>query len=119
MGAVIRNGQNKISLYLGNTKIGDLSDSSRNLDNDGELKVTLTYAIGLGNNTKDLYSKVNSVKEPSQTFKSLDGTKWASYDQAMAHNRKIYSGEVERGVCGKSICLYIYMFMLYVCYLLI
>ena len=28
MGAVIRNGQNKIFLYLGNTKIGDLSDSN-------------------------------------------------------------------------------------------
>ena len=41
------------------------------------------------------FNKVNNVKEPSQTFKSLDGTKWASYDQAMAHNRKIYNGEVK------------------------
>lgn len=38
-------------------------------------------------------NKVKNVQEPQRTYKSVDGTKWASYDQAVAHNRKIYSGE--------------------------
>ena len=50
------------------------------------------FNSGIISNT---FNKVNDVKQPSQTFKSLDGTKWASYDQAMAHNRKIYNGEVK------------------------
>ena len=52
------------------------------------------FSSGINSNSFNQTRNVNVPKKPQQTFKSLDGTKWASYDQAMAHNRKIYNGEV-------------------------
>lgn len=38
-------------------------DNDANTDSNGELKVTITYAIGLVNNSPTLYGKVNKIKE--------------------------------------------------------
>lgn len=77
-------------MRLPNNNFGN-SNLGNNLNNRG---FSNNYSGINSNISSNSFNKVNSVKEPTQTYKSLDGTKWASYDQAMAHNKKIYNGEV-------------------------
>ena len=73
-------------MRLPNNNFGGFNNNQSRFNNNQN-----RFNNGFNNNS---FNKVSAVKEPEQTFKSLDGTKWASYDQAMAHNRKIYNGEV-------------------------
>ena len=73
-------------MRLPNNNFGGFNSNNRGFNNNQS-----RFSNGINSSS---FNKVNNVKEPEQVFKSLDGTKWASYDQAMAHNRKIYNGEV-------------------------
>lgn len=73
-------------MRLPNNNFGNNNISNRGFSNN--------YSGINSNINSNSFNRVNNTSKQVQTFKSVDGTKWASYDQAMAHNRKIYNGEV-------------------------
>lgn len=35
-------------------------------------------------------NKVNTIKPPERTFKSIDGTTWSTFEEASNHNKRYY-----------------------------
>lgn len=42
---------------------------------------------GINNN---IANKVNNIKAPERTFKSIDGTTWSTFEEASNHNKRYY-----------------------------